>query len=88
MPSGIDNVSVLGFVAGALTTFAFFAQVVKTLRTKSTRDISLAMVSLTSTGLFLWFIYGLYVGALPIIVVNLISLILTITLVVLKLKYR
>ena len=88
MPSGIDSVSVLGFVAGALTTFAFFAQVVKTLRTKSTRDISLAMVTLTSTGLFLWFIYGLYVGALPIIVVNIISLILTITLVVLKLKYR
>lgn len=88
MPSGIDSVSVLGFVAGALTTFALFAQVVKTLRTKSTRDISLAMVTLTSTGIFLWFIYGLCVGALPIIVVNLISFILALTLVVMKLKYR
>jgi MtN3 and saliva related transmembrane protein len=88
MPSGVDSVSVLGFVAGGLTTFAFFAQVVKTLRTKSTRDISLAMVTLTSTGLFLWFIYGLYVGSMPIIVVNLISFILAITLVVMKLKYR
>jgi MtN3 and saliva related transmembrane protein len=88
MPSGIDNVSALGFVAGALTTFAFFAQVLKTLRTKSTRDISLAMVTLTSTGIFLWFIYGLYVGSMPIIVVNLISFILTLALVVLKLKYR
>ena len=88
MPSGIDNVSVLGFVAGALTTFAFFAQVVKTISTKSTHDISLAMVTLTSTGLFLWFIYGVYVGSMPIIVVNFISFILAITLVVLKLKYR
>jgi MtN3 and saliva related transmembrane protein len=88
MASGIDSVSILGFVAGALTTVAFFAQVLKTARTRSTRDISLAMVTLTSTGLFLWFIYGLWLHALPIIVVNLASLVLTLTLVVLKLKYR
>ena len=88
MAYGIDSVSLLGFVAGALTTFAFFAQVVKTVRTRSTRDISLAMVLLTSTGLFLWFIYGLWLRALPIIVVNFLSLILTLTLVVLKLRYR
>ena len=88
MPSAVDSVSVLGFVAGALTTLAFLPQVVKTLRTKSTRDISLAMVTLTSTGIFLWFIYGLCVGALPIIVANLISFMLTLTLVVLKIKHR
>ncbi len=88
MASSLDSVSILGFVAGALTTFAFFAQVLKTVRTRSTRDISLAMVTLTSTGLFLWFIYGLWMGALPIVVVNLLSLILTLTLVMLKLKYR
>ena len=88
MAYGIDSVSLLGFVAGALTTFAFFAQVVKTVRTRSTRDISLAMVLLTSTGLFLWFIYGLWLRALPIIIVNLASLVLTLTLVVLKLRYR
>ena len=88
MAHGIDSVSILGFIAGALTTIAFFAQVVKTARTKSTRDISLAMVTLTSTGLFLWFIYGLWLRALPIIIVNLASLVLTLTLVVLKLRYR
>lgn len=88
MAYGIDSVSLLGFVAGALTTIAFFAQVVKTARTKSTRDISLVMVTLTSTGLFLWFIYGVWLRALPIIIVNLASLVLTLTLVVLKLKYR
>ncbi len=88
MASCLDSVSILGFIAGALTTFAFFAQVLKTVRTRSTRDISLAMVTLTSTGLFLWFIYGLWMGALPIVVVNLLSLILTLTLVMLKLKYR
>ncbi len=88
MSFGFDTVSVLGFVAGALTTFAFLPQVIKALVTKSTRDISLAMVVLTATGIFLWFIYGLCVGAPPIIVANGITFILTITLVVLKIKYR
>jgi MtN3 and saliva related transmembrane protein len=84
----IDGVSILGFIAGGLTTFAFFPQVVKAARTKSTRDISLGMVSLTSTGIFLWFIYGLCLRSLPIILPNLISSVLTFTLLGLKIKYK
>jgi MtN3 and saliva related transmembrane protein len=83
-----DSVSILGFIAGGLTTFAFFPQVVKAARTKSTHDISLGMVSLTSTGIFLWFIYGLCLRSLPIILPNLISCILTSTLLTLKIKYK
>ena len=88
MVFALDAVSLLGFIAGGLTTFAFFPQVLKTARTKSTRDISLGMVSLTSTGIFLWFIYGLCVRSLPIILPNFISFILTFTLLTLKIKYR
>ena len=84
----VDGVSILGFVAGALTTVAFLPQVVRTARTKSTHDISLGMVSLTSTGIFLWFIYGLCVQSLPIILPNFISSVLTFTLLSLKIKYR
>jgi MtN3 and saliva related transmembrane protein len=84
----IDNVSILGFIAGGLTTFGFLPQVVKAVRTKSTHDISLGMVTLTSTGIFLWFVYGLCLGSLPIILPNFISSMLTFTLLVLKIKYR
>ena len=84
----IDNVSILGFVAGGLTTLAFLPQVVKAVRTRSTHDISLGMVTLTSTGIFLWFVYGLCLRSLPIILPNLISFILTSTLLLLKIKYR
>ena len=88
MVFAVDAVSILGFIAGGLTTFWFFPQVVKAARTKSTRDISLGMVSLTSTGIFLWFIYGLCLRSLPIILPNLISSILTFALLTLKIKYR
>ncbi len=84
----LDGVSILGFIAGGLTTFAFLPQVVKAARTRSTHDISLGMVSLTSTGIFLWLIYGLCLRSLPIILPNLISSMMTFTLLGLKIKYR
>lgn len=84
----LDGISILGFIAGGLTTFAFLPQVVRAARTKSTHDLSLGMVSLTSTGIFLWFIYGLCLRSLPIILPNFISLVLTLTLLTLKIKYR
>ncbi len=84
----VDNVSMLGFVAGGLTTVAFLPQVIKAVRTRSTHDISLGMVTLTATGIFLWFLYGLCLSSLPIILPNLISFILTFTLLVLKIRYR
>ncbi len=84
----LDGVSILGFIAGGLTTLAYFPQVVRAARTKSTRDLSLGMVSLTSTGIFLWLIYGLCVRSLPIILPNLITSVLTFTLLSLKIKYR
>ena len=84
----VDNVSILGFVAGGLTTFGFLPQVIKALRTKSTHDISLGMVTLTSTGILLWFIYGLCMRSLPIALPNLVSFIFTFTLLILKIRYR
>ena len=84
----IDNVSILGFIAGGLTTFAFLPQVIKAWRTKSTHDISLGMVTLTATGILLWFIYGLCLRSLPIALPNFVSFILTSTLLVLKIRYR
>ena len=83
-----DNVSILGFIAGALTTLAFLPQVIKAVCTKSTHDISLGMVTLTSVGIFLWFIYGFCLRSLPIMLPNLISFILTFALLVLKIRYR
>jgi MtN3 and saliva related transmembrane protein len=40
------------------------------------------------TGVFLWLIYGLMLGALPIILANLVTLVLTLAILVLKVRYR
>jgi len=55
---------------------------------KSANDLSLAMISLSATGTFLWLFYGLYTRSLPIIVANTITLVLVSTVLVLAIRYR
>ncbi len=84
----IDPIMVLGLVAGAFTTVAFVPQVIRTWRVKSASDLSIAMISLNSTGIFLWLIYGLYTRSFPIIIANLVTFVLIFTVLILAIKYR
>lgn len=84
----MDIPTLLGLGAGSLTTLAFVPQVLKTWRTKSGDDISLGMFLLFSTGVLLWLIYGVLIDALPVILANAVTLVLSLTVLVLKLRYR
>jgi MtN3 and saliva related transmembrane protein len=84
-PSTIDAI---GYAAAALTTFAFIPQVVKSWRTRSTGDLSSTMLVVFTAGILLWLIYGIAVGAMPVILANAITLVLSATLVVLKVRAR
>lgn len=79
---------VIGAIAGGLTTLAFVPQVVKTLRTRQTRDISTAMWTLFCAGVALWLVYGVILGAWPIIVANLLTLVLAGMVLAVKLANR
>jgi MtN3 and saliva related transmembrane protein len=77
-----------GYVAAALTTLSFVPQVWKTLRTRDTRAISLGMYLMFSLGVALWLVYGVLIAAWPIILANGVTLMLTSTVLWLKLKER
>jgi MtN3 and saliva related transmembrane protein len=83
----MDWTTLLGFLAGALTTISFCPQLVKTWQTKSAGDVSLGMLLTFSAGVLLWLLYGILLGAWPIIITNLITVLLTVTILVLKLRY-
>ena len=83
-----DIITLIGLIAGAFTTISFVPQVVRTWRMKSARDLSLATVSLNSTGIFLWLVHGLCVRSIPVIVANFVTFILISTILVLAVKYR
>ncbi len=77
----------VGFVAATCTTAAFVPQLVRVLRLKSAREISLPTFLLFSVGVSLWLIYGLYTGSRPVIVSNAVTLGLSLSILHLKLKY-
>lgn len=78
----------IGGIAGFLTTVAFVPQVVKIWTTKSADDISVLMFGIFTLGVLLWLVYGLMLGALPIILANIVTLVLAVTVLVLKARYR
>jgi MtN3 and saliva related transmembrane protein len=84
----MDAANMLGLIAGTLTTVAFIPQVVKIWKTRHTLDISLGMFAIFSSGVFLWLLYGIQLGAWPIILSNSITLVLSLTILVFKLKYK
>lgn len=83
----MDLVSLLGYIAGAFTTAAFMPQLARSLRTRSTGDLSLPMLVLMASGVSLWSVYGLLIGSLPIVVPNAIMCALILALVVLRFWY-
>jgi MtN3 and saliva related transmembrane protein len=84
----MEIVTVIGFTAGALTTIAFWPQLRRTWTTRSADDVSLAMLLTFTTGVLLWFLYGLFVHSWPIIVTNVVTFFLTAAILILKLRFK
>jgi MtN3 and saliva related transmembrane protein len=76
-----------GFVAGALATCSVIPQVVRVLRLRSAREISLVFTILLMLGLIFWMVYGIRLELTPVIVWNSIGIIVTGLLLYAKLKY-
>ena len=78
----------IGVFAGFCTTVAFFPQAVKVWKTKSTKDISLYMFIIFTIGVLSWLIYGITMYDPPLILANAITLVLSIFILIYKLKYK
>jgi MtN3 and saliva related transmembrane protein len=83
-----DATSLIGFLAGCLTTIAFLPQAIKAWRTRSTSDLSLTMFLTFCLGVICWIVYGLALGALPLILANAVTLLLAGSILLCKLVHR
>ena len=81
-------ITIIGFLAATSTTVAMIPQAMKIIKTKHTKDISLGMYSILTTGILLWLIYGILIKDYPLIFANGISLIFSTTILILKLIYK
>lgn len=80
-------IEILGYISATLTTIAFVPQILKTIKTKSAKDVSMGMFALFTSGVFLWIIYGLLTNTKPVFISNIIIFCLALTQIILKIKY-
>jgi len=74
--------------AAVLTTAAFAPQAVKAWRSRSTKDVSLAMFTMMVVGIVLWLTYGILIDDVPLILANAVTLILVGAILLAKLRFR
>ncbi len=86
-PMSGSVIELIGFAAAFCTTVAFIPQLVKVIRLRSAREISLPSFLLFSVGVFLWLVYGLRTGSKPVIFSNVFTLALSLSILILKLRY-
>ena len=72
------NAELIGISAGVISCMTFLPQVIKTCRTRSTADISLAMFLLATAGTSLWLAYGIMIHSFSIIFANCVVLALSV----------
>lgn len=83
----MNFVLIIGLVAGFLTTVAYVPEVYRIFISKDTKGISLTWLVILFTGAILWFVYGLYIRSMPVILANGVSSFLIAIMFTLKLKF-
>src|SRR5919107_2360183 len=78
--------TLIGSTAGCIGLYSFVPQVVKCCRTGDVAAISLRMFAVRIFGLLLWTIYGFALGSLPILVFSALGLLLSVVILVLKVR--
>lgn len=82
------QIEIIGLIAACLTTGSFLPQVYKIRKYKSSDGISLAMYLFMLTGVMLWFVYGILIGSISVILANLIAAILQMIIIYYRLKLK
>ncbi len=77
----------VGLLAGLLTTIAFVPQAILTWKQKSAHSVSLGMYAIFTAGVVLWLVYGILIGAWPVIIANCVTLALALFILVMKLRF-
>ena len=84
----MDVTTLIGSIAAFCTTISFLPQVIKICKLRETRDISFSMYVIFSVGVFLWLCYGFMIKSRPIIAANVVTLIFSLFILIMKVKYK
>jgi len=76
----------VGLIAACLTTSSFLPQALRIWRTRSARDVSLAMYVMMTAGNALWLIYGALIGSISMVFANATCLLMVVSVLALKIR--
>ena len=82
------SITLLGILAGALTSSSFIPQAYRIIKTKRTEGISIPMYTLFTIGVFIWLIYGILMHDLAVILTNIVTFIPALIILILTVKYH
>ena len=83
----MNILAIVSILSTVLTTASQLPQVIRTIRLKETRDLSLTTLIMLTTGVAFWVVYGIMLNQPPIYIANIITFILSATVLSLKIKY-
>ncbi len=81
-------VNTIGTVAGLVSMASFTPQLIKIVRERRAEGVSLRTYLITVTGFVLWIGYGLLLGSWPVAVSNMVNVLLSGAILILKWRYR
>jgi len=82
----MDYINIIGLTAAAMGGVSLFPQMLKVLKTKSTKDISREMILILAGSIFLWLVYGILLKNFPIIIANFFGFIQALIILFFKIK--
>ena len=82
-----ETINFIGYAAATCTTISFLPQLIRVVRLRSAKDISLGMFSIFSAGTAMWLAYGVLSHTSPVAAANGVMLVLSFSILVLKLRY-
>jgi MtN3 and saliva related transmembrane protein len=77
-------IELIGYIAATCTTLAFVPQVWLTWKTRQTGGISLGMYAIFTSGVALWLIYGWMIESWPVVIANILTLLLSLSMLLMK----
>jgi len=77
----------IGYCAATMTTISFLPQLIRVIKLRTARDISLGMFLIFTLGTAMWLIYGVLSHSTPVWIANGVTLVLSASILFLKLRF-
>lgn len=83
----MNSLEYVGFTAGLFVSVSVLPQIIKSWKTKSTKDISIYWNAINLIGQLLWIIYGVGTSSISLIVMSSVSFLMNFSMIVLKMRF-